>query len=33
MARVGEERRLDVHTTEIERERIDRLVARTTLAG
>jgi streptomycin 6-kinase len=33
MARVGEDRRLDVHTTEIERERIDRLVARTTLAG
>jgi hypothetical protein len=33
MARVGEERKLDVNTTEVERERIDRLVARETVVG
>lgn len=33
MARVSEARKLDVHTTDVERERIDRLAARETVVG
>jgi len=33
LARVGVDRKLDVHTTDVERVRIDRLVARATVVG